>query len=136
MTRQEAEALIETYYHCFNEGDREGMIACLSPDVRHDVNEGQSRIGHEKFREFMAHMDHCYEEKLTNITIMSHRDGKRLAAEFIVNGRYIATDTGLPEAKGQIYVLPAGSFLEVENGKISRITTYYNLQHWIALVGA
>jgi hypothetical protein len=31
-------------------------------------------------------------------------------------------------------VLPAGAFLEVHNGKITRVTTYYNLPLWIKLV--
>ena len=136
MTREQAEALVQHYYDCFNRSDREGMIGCLDENVRHDVNEGQSRIGHEKFREFMAHMDRCYQEQLTDIVVMSHKDGGRVAAEFTVNGSYIATDEGLPEAKGQKYVLSGGSFLTVANGKITRITTYYNLNHWIALVSA
>ena len=136
MSRRETEQLIERYFACFNAGDREGMIACLSPDVRHDVNEGGQRIGHEKFRAFMQHMDRCYRETLTGITVMSNAEGSRGAAEFIVNGTYIATDTGLPEARGQSYVLPGGSFFEVADGRIGRLTTYYNLKAWIALVSA
>lgn len=136
MSRRETEHLIERYFACFNAGDREGMIACLSPDVRHDVNEGGQRIGHEKFRAFMQHMDRCYRETLTGITVMSNAEGSRGAAEFIVNGTYIATDTGLPEARGQSYVLPGGTFFEVAGGRIVRLTTYYNLKAWIALVSA
>ena len=136
MTRADTEQLLERYFACFNAGDREGMIACLSPDVRHDVNEGASRVGHEKFRAFMQHMDRCYRETLTGITVMSNADGSRAAAEFIVNGTYIATVEGLPEAKGQSYVLPGGTFFDVAGGKITRLTTYYNLKTWIALVSA
>jgi steroid delta-isomerase-like uncharacterized protein len=67
---------------------------------------------------------------------MSNGDGSRAAAEFVVNGEYIATDEGLPEARGQRYVLPGGTFLEAKAGWITRITTYYNLKTWIALVSA
>ena len=136
MSRSETEALVTRYFACFNAGDREGMIACLAPDVRHDVNEGDSRIGHEKFRAFMQHMDRCYRESLTGITVMSNPEGSRAAAEFVVNGEYIATDDGLPPARGQAYVLPGGSFFEVSGGRITRLTTYYNLKKWIALVSA
>ena len=136
MVRAETEKLIERYFACFNAGDREGMIACLSPDVRHDVNEGASRVGHEKFRAFMQHMDRCYRENLTGVTVMSNPDGSRASAEFVVNGAYIATDEGLPEAKGQTYVLPGGTFFDVSGGLITRLTTYYNLRKWIALVSA
>ena len=68
--------------------------------------------------------------------VMSNGDGSRAAAEFVVNGEYIATDEGLPEARGQRYVLPGGTFLEVKASRITRITTYYNLRTWIALVSA
>jgi steroid delta-isomerase-like uncharacterized protein len=136
MSRTETERLVERYFACFNAGDREGMIACLSPDVRHDVNEGEQRIGHDRFRAFMQHMDRCYRETLTGLTVMSNADGSRAAAEFTVNGEYIATDAGLPEARGQRYVLPGGTFLAVQDGRITRLTTYYNLKKWIALVSA
>ena len=52
------------------------------------------------------------------------------AAEFVVNGEYLKTDPGLPEAKGQRYVLPAGAFFAVRDGRIARVTTYYNLSDW------
>ncbi|MDG1169553.1 MAG: isopropylmalate/homocitrate/citramalate synthase, partial [Sulfitobacter sp.] len=56
------------------------------------------------------------------------------AAEFTVNGTYLATDAGLPEARGQTYKIPAGSFFDIRDGKISRITTRYNLSDWTAQV--
>ena len=45
-----------------------------------------------------------------------------------------ATDAGLPDANGQNYRLPAGSFFTLEGGLISRVTTYYNLADWVAQV--
>lgn len=61
-------------------------------------------------------------------------DGARAAAEFVVQGRYLATDEGLPAATGQAYTLPAGSFFAIREGLIARVTTYYNLQDWLAQV--
>jgi steroid delta-isomerase-like uncharacterized protein len=81
-------------------------------------------------------MNRCYKEHLTDIVVMQNEAGNRVAAEFIVNGTYLATDAGLPEARGQTYVLPAGSFFSVEDGKITRVVTYYNLADWIAQVSA
>lgn len=130
----ETEALIERYYEAFNAGDREAMLACLADDVRHDVNEGTARGGKDKFRAFMEHMDACYSEQLTDMAIMVSRNGRRAAAEFIVNGIYKTTDGDLPPAHGQTYRLPAGAFFEVEDGYIRRVTTYYNLREWIRQV--
>jgi len=126
--------LIEAYYAAFNAGDTDAMLACLSDDVAHHVNEGQVRIGKDAFAAFCAHMDRCYDETLTDIVVMASEDGTRAAAEFTVNGTYKATDAGLPEARGQTYRLPAGGFFSVSNGKITRVMTYYNLADWIRQV--
>jgi steroid delta-isomerase-like uncharacterized protein len=126
--------LITRYYAAFNAHDWAGMLACVDDDLRHDVNEGQSRGGKARFREFITHMDRCYDERLENIVVMTNADGSRAAAEFIVHGRYKATDGDLPPARGQSYVLPAGAFFEIEGGKITRVTTRYNLTDWIGQV--
>lgn len=127
---------IARYFAAFNAGDTDAMLDCLDEQIAHHVNEGQIRVGKEKFAEFCAHMSRCYKEELTDMVIFSNEDGTRAAAEFIVNGTYLATDEGLPEAKGQTYRLPGGSFFELKDGKISRVTTYYNLADWIAQVSA
>lgn len=126
--------IIDTYFAAFNAGDTTGMLACLSDDIAHHVNEGQIRIGKEKFSAFCDHMSRCYREELTDIVVFISPDGTRAAAEFIVNGTYLETDSGLPEAKGQRYRLPAGSFFDLRDGQISRVTTYYNLADWVRQV--
>ena len=127
---------IARYFAAFNADDSEAMIDCLADDVAHHVNEGNIRIGKDKFREFCAHMDRCYKENLTDMQIFVSDDGTRAAAEFTVNGTYLATDEGLPEAAGQTYKLSAGSFFSLRDGQITRVTTYYNLSDWIKQVSA
>ena len=126
MTR----ATIEAYYAAFNAGDADGMLACLTDDIEHRVNEGGVRRGKELFAEFCSHMGVSYREQLKDMVVFANDDGSRGAAEFVVHGEYLKTDPGLPEARGQRYVLPAGGFFEVKGGKISRITTFYNLNDW------
>lgn len=135
MSRHTALSLIDRYYSAFNAGDGETMLSCLAEDVAHDVNQGARQVGKDAFRAFLAHMDRCYAEKLTDIVLMANEDGTRAAAEFTVNGEYLTTDEGLPEAAGQTYVLPAGAFFEIDNGLIARVTVYYNLEDWIRQVG-
>lgn len=136
MPRATALATISAYYDAFNAGDTAAMEALLTEDFEHHVNEGQIRKGVEKFREFNAHMTRSYRETLTDIVVMANDAGTRAAAEFVVNGVYLATDDGLPEAKGQTYILPAGTFFTLKGGRIQRVTTYYNLADWIAQVSA
>jgi steroid delta-isomerase-like uncharacterized protein len=102
--------------------------------VAHHVNEGEVRRGKDRFAAFCNHMSRCYRETLTDMVVFVTPDGTRAAAEYIVNGTYLATDEGLPEARGQTYRLPAGSFFDVKDGKICRVTTYYNLADWTAQV--
>ena len=132
--RVETAALIRRYYEAFNRGDTAAMIDMLTDDVIHDVNQGERRNGKDKFRAFNARMEHNYKERLENVTVMVSKDGTRAAAEFNVHGTYLNTDTGLPEAKGQTYILPAGTFFVVRDGKIARVTTYYSLTDWLAQV--
>jgi steroid delta-isomerase-like uncharacterized protein len=81
-------------------------------------------------------MDAAYEERLEDLVVMADATGRRAAAEFVVVGRYLRTEPGLPEARGQAYRLPAGAFLAIEGGRIARVTTHYNLPAWIAQVSA
>ena len=126
----DAIATLRRYYEAFNNGSLDGMLAELSEAFVHNVNEGGTRTGKERFAEFGAHMAECYRENLTDIVLFATPDGTRGAAEFVVNGTYLKTDEGLPEAKGQTYRLPAGSFFTIRDGKIARVTTYYNLADW------
>lgn len=136
MTPAETETLIRRYYAAFNRGDTEGMLECVADGLIHDVNQGERRIGKPRFHAFCARMAHHYKEQLHDIVVMVSADGRRAAAEFNVHGSYLVSEQGLPDAKGQPYVLPAGTFFAVENGKITRITTYYNLTEWIVQVSA
>ncbi len=127
-------ATIQAYFDAFNRGDVAAMLACLSDDVAHHVNEGAVRTGKDAFRSFCEHMNHCYRENLTDMVIFEAEGGTRGAAEYVVNGTYLETDEGLPEANGQTYRLPAGSFFSLENGLITRVVTYYNLADWMKQV--
>ncbi|AZY92479.1 isopropylmalate/homocitrate/citramalate synthase [Paracoccus sp. S4493] len=132
----DAKALIAAYYDAFNAGRTDDMLALLHDDVEHHVNEGKIRRGRALFAEFNAHMTESYRENLTDMVIMANEAGDRAAAEFVVNGTYLKTDPGLPEARGQTYRLPAGAFFTIRDGRIARVTTYYNLADWMAQVGA
>ena len=130
----DATAVLRRYFDAFNAGDVNAMLAELSDDVAHHVNEGKIRSGKPAFAEFCAHMSRCYREELTDIVLFSAEGGTRGAAEFTVNGTYLETDSGLPEARGQTYRLPGASMMTLKDGKITRVTTYYNLADWLAQV--
>ncbi|MGD0959535.1 MAG: ketosteroid isomerase-related protein [Methylomonas sp.] len=131
---QQTKTLIEKYYQAFNNGEMDTFLSLLSDDVIHDINQGSRELGKTAFAKFMQKMNYHYREQLENITVMANEDGSRAAAEFTVLGEYLNSDEGLPEAKGQKYRLPAGAFFDVRDGKITRVTNYYNLGDWIEQV--
>jgi steroid delta-isomerase-like uncharacterized protein len=131
---QQAIQLIEQYYQAFNNGDMDTFLSLLTDDIVHDINQGDREQGKEAFTVFMQKMNHHYREQLENIVVMANADGSRAAAEFVVLGTYLNTDEGLPEANGQTYRLPAGAFFDIRDGKVARVTNYYNLGDWIEQV--
>jgi len=133
-TREKTAALIGAYYAAFNAMDVEGILACLDDNVAHDINQGDRETGKLAFRAFLGRMDHAYSEQLRDIVIMTSPNGARAAAEFMVHGVYKVADEGFPPAHGQSYVLPAGGFFDIKDGKIARVSVYYNLADWIAQV--
>ncbi len=133
--RESAVVLIQRYYAAFNAGDMATLLALLTDDVAHDINQGKRECGKVAFGRFMQHMNRCYREQLTDLVVMASEDGRRAAAEFTVLGEYLVTDEGLPAAAGQSYRLPAGAFFDLRDGHVARVTNYYNLPDWIAQVG-
>ncbi|MBB2203643.1 ketosteroid isomerase-related protein [Gluconacetobacter takamatsuzukensis] len=130
MSVDTARTVIETYYRLFNSGDRAAFLALLAEDVVHDINQGGSESGVAAFAAFLERMDRCYREEIRDVVVMVNGDGSRAAAEFVVHGTYLSTDEGLPEAVGQTYVLPAGAFFTLRDGKVARISNFYNLPEW------
>ncbi len=131
-----AQDIIAAYLAAFNRGDWPGMLALLSDDVVHEINQGGVEQGKPAFAVFLDRMARCYREELHDIVIMAGPDGARAAAEFRVEGQYLAADPGLPPAHGQRYSLAAGAFYTLRDGKISRVCVFYNLRDWIAQVAA
>ena len=134
MPHAQTKDLIAAYYDAFNAGRTDEILDLLHDEVEHHVNEGGIRRGKQGFAEFNRHMSETYRENLTDMVVFASEDGSRGAAEFVVNGTYLKTDPGLPEARGQSYRLPAGAFFAVKDGQIARVTTYYNLADWIRQV--
>lgn len=126
--------LVLSYYAAFNRGDWDGMLALLADDVIHDLNQGPRETGKPAFAAFLQRMARCYREQLRDVVVLASEDGTRAAAEYVVHGQYLQADAGLPPARGQRYLLPGGAFFDLRDGRIARVSNYYNLQDWLAQV--
>ncbi|MFT7413821.1 MAG: steroid delta-isomerase-like uncharacterized protein, partial [Methylophagaceae bacterium] len=122
------------YYAAFNRQDMDTFLAMLTDDVIHDINQDAREVGKGMFSKFMDRMNAHYKEEIVDISITSNEAGDRAAVEFRVLGQYLSTDEGLPEANGQKYNLAAGAFFDIRDGKVARVTNYYNLEDWTTQV--
>jgi len=134
-TSDRSTELVLAYYAAFNRHDWDGLCALLTEDVVHEINQGGRERGRAAFRAFLDRMAASYREQVRDMVVMTTEDGRRAAAEYIVEGEYLADDAGLPRASGQRYVLPGGAFFDIEQGRIARVTNYYNLADWLRQVG-
>jgi steroid delta-isomerase-like uncharacterized protein len=128
------ETLIHAYYAAFNAGDTAAFLALLTDDVIHDINQGKRETGKPAFAAFIQDMSASYRETITDLVILTEPSGTRAAAEFTVHGEYLQAGHGMPAAHGQKYTLPAGAFFTIHNGKVARISNFYNLPDWLSQV--
>ncbi len=126
--------IAKAYYQAFNQQNWQEMLNLVSEHIIHEPNESKTRVGKDLFSAFLQKMDFAYQEELKDMMFFQGEIEGRIAVEFVVHGIYKQAEDGLPAAHGQSYMLPAGAFLSIENGKIQRITTFYNLEEWIAQV--
>lgn len=127
--------LLARYYAAFNAGDSAGMLDLLTDDVVHEPSQGQVREGKESFAAFLDHMNRCYKERVIDPVFLASANGARAAAEFMLEGAYLQTDSDLPPASGQTYRLRVGTFFEIRDGRIARVSNHYNLADWLKQVG-
>lgn len=125
---------LSAYYAAFNRQDAEAMLALLAEDVVHEPSQGDVRHGKQAFRDFLDHMNRCYAEQVIDPVFLESENGARGAAEFMLEGRYLETDDGLPPARGQTYRLRVGTFFEFGDGLITRVSNHYNLADWMRQV--
>ena len=128
------ETLIRTSYERSNAKDVACFLELLTDDVIHEISQGGSETGRTTFGRFMEHMNRCYDERVYDLAVMVSADGSRAAAEFMLDGTYLAQDGNLPPANGQKYTLRVGAFFEIKGGKVARIANHYNMKDWLRQV--
>jgi steroid delta-isomerase-like uncharacterized protein len=80
-------------------------------------------------------MDQCYRERVRDLVVMTSPD----VAVPRPSSRSRALTwrpTRPARAQGQAYSLPVGAFFEVADGRITRVTNYYNVKDWVSQVGS
>jgi steroid delta-isomerase-like uncharacterized protein len=131
MSRQATEALIKAYVDAANKNDNAAILALMHEDVAFDVSQSKREFGTGNLQLLLASKAAHIKEQLADAVIMSSEDGSHGAAEFTWKGSYIATIEGFPPANGQRFSMQAGLFFEVDDGKITRITSHRDMAEWV-----
>ncbi|KGQ19160.1 hypothetical protein LF41_3192 [Lysobacter dokdonensis DS-58] len=127
-------ATLRAYYDALDRHDPDAAVALLTDDVVHDLNQGPREVGKAAFREFLQRMEFCYRERLSEIRLLCSADGVHGAAEYVVDGEYVADDIGMPPAQNQKYRMPGAAFFGLREGRICRVSDHYNLQEWFSQI--
>ncbi len=128
--------IARTYYNAFNNKAWSRMAGLVHPDVLHFPNNNSLRTGRSAFLEYVQSNARRYDEWLTSFTYFANEAERKIAIEYVVNGKYIGNAPGFPPAHGQSYVLPGGAFFDVKDKLIYRISTYYNSHDWLDQVSS
>ncbi len=126
MDRSSIVNTVQAFFDAINASDFDALLDLLHEDVVHDINEADRQIGKPSFRVQLIQAKSAFDETLSDISIMIAENSARVAAEYTRRGTYTQTTNGLPPADGQAFSLQAGTFFEIEDGLITRVTNYFN----------
>jgi len=122
-----ATELVLAYFSARNRADHPALLALLAEDVVHDINQGEREVGRSAFATWLQATAASYREHVGDVVVMATQDGKRAAAEYVVEGEYLETAEGQPTSSGQRYRLPGGAFFAISDGHIARVSHHFNL---------
>lgn len=123
--------LIKKYYDSILSQNLPEFLGLLTLDVVHEINQGSTEIGKEKFKTFMTEQFSHGNIKIDDLIILTSADGKYATARFICSGNYSKPIEGFGPAKNQYWKIPVVSFFKINNGKISHVAVYYNKNDWM-----
>ena len=122
---QSTEQLVAQYFSSFNHADWDGMLALMSKDVIHDLNESNRQVGLEAFTAQLNANKQSFLEVISDIETDVPNPSRAIAA-YTISGQYLATAPGMPTARGQRYRVAGKSIFDIRDGKITRIISEFD----------
>lgn len=125
---------VEKYYEYFNKKDIDGILSLVTDDVINDANQGDSVTGKDALKKVIETAWEHFDEQVSHLDLMTNTDGSNIASEYLVTGTYYKTKPGLFPANNQKYDILCTALFKIRDGKIARITRYYNTKKWLDIV--
>jgi steroid delta-isomerase-like uncharacterized protein len=132
VTDSNARVLADRLVSALNDRSVAAVLALVDDDVAFDPPHGARAVGRDPVETALIHRFRCFRETLSDLVTMASGDGARACVEYTARGTYEASDAGLPAADGQPYSIAGALVVEVDDGRISRITDHRNMSLWAA----
>jgi steroid delta-isomerase-like uncharacterized protein len=134
MGREEAIRIIEDFFKAMNEHDVEGMAACCSENVVADeVAEPEPFVGVDNFKKSYSEVFQGYPDCIADV------DERFVDGDAVIcHVRWRATNSGVfrgSEPTGKKVDLRIAYFFQLKDGRINRITEYYDVATILAQQG-
>jgi steroid delta-isomerase-like uncharacterized protein len=128
-------ALVLGWTDALNRGDADAAAAYVTEDcVFTNIGTGQRLVGRDAAREdFVALIAMYSEMRIEKTTFLSTADG-HYATEWIMTGVHTGDVPGLP-ATGKPFRISGAGFGEIRDGKLARVTEYWNMAEFLIQVG-
>ncbi|MFA9461318.1 nuclear transport factor 2 family protein [Thiohalorhabdus methylotrophus] len=121
--RESTRQLLGRYFRAYNARDIEKLLLLVHDDLLHDVETCRREIGKQAFARFLAAKNARCDEHVYDLEILVSRDGRHAAAEYKVLGFFLEPGDR-PAPSAETYRVGAGTFFDVRDGRIGRISSY------------
>lgn len=132
MTEADIREMNDLAFAAFNARDWDNLLALVHPECILEVGSHARRTGSTGAREIIAYYEQFYEMRF--ISYRHFISGHRTSTEAMMRVRYVATEPGLPKARGQVCDVPFACFGEVRGGRYTRIRMIFSFVEWINIV--
>lgn len=119
-----ARATVARYFQALNTLDLETLSEIVSPELIHDLDSVERRLGREAFLAYLAARAREYREHVFDIQVMVNAEGTRAAAEFTLLGFPLAEGPEEEIGDPQTYRISGGLFFQLDQGCILRVSQH------------
>lgn len=132
----DAAEIVLSFLDALDRRQGDALGALLAEEAVYDPGDGPRLVGASAIRTALIVRATALGERHSDAVMMQSEDGRRVAAEVTLRGRYERTLDGLPQASGQAYAVPACLVLEIEDRRIVRVTRYIDHERWMSALKA
>ncbi|MBV7410747.1 nuclear transport factor 2 family protein [Maritimibacter sp. DP1N21-5] len=122
----------DVVFAAFNAKDWDNVLAHVDPQCVLEIGPNNTLTGTAGAREIISYYLKFYEMRF--ISYHHFIDGNRSSTDATMRVKYLATEPGMPEARGQTADVPFACFGEVRNGKYTRIRMIFSFVDWLNIV--